>query len=146
MEVNCIVVLCLLRLIKLQSVASSAYGMLAEDLTNMPYIKHIQASMPCQHVSKLFISDLCAVDVGYNGNDAKIERRTDVESCKRFCSEGSDATPYFGWLESNKQCYCKTKEDPAKKRNLSGGYVSGPVSCTMPGKKTFTTPQSPGRF
>ena len=69
------------------------------------------------------------VGVGYNGDDAKSKTEvTDVESCKRFCTE-DPATPYFGWWESKAGCWCKTKEDPARRVELTGGYVSGPVSC-----------------
>ena len=72
------------------------------------------------------------VGVGYTGDDCKSKTGvTDVESCQTFCTE-DPATPYFGWWESKAQCWCKTKEDPAKRVELTGGYVSGPVSCVMP--------------
>ena len=72
--------------------------------------------------------------VGYKDNDKKVKSGvTDVESCKRFCTE-DPATPYFGWWEMKASCYCKTSEDPAKRVELSGGYVSGVVSCMIPGR------------
>ena len=78
--------------------------------------------------------DTCRTGVGYNGNDAKTQTGLpDVESCKRFCTEAPNPTPYFGFLESQLSCYCKTHEDPGARVEVTGGYVSGTVSCMMPG-------------
>ena len=72
--------------------------------------------------------------MGYNGNDAKTQTGVmDVETCKRFCIEAPDSTPYFGFSESQLMCYCKTQEDPGARVEVAGVYVSGTVSCMMPG-------------
>ena len=81
--------------------------------------------------------DTCRTGVGYNGNDAKIQTGVpDLESCKRFCTEAPNPTPYFGFLESKLRCFCKTREDPGARVELRGewsGYVSGTISCVLPG-------------
>ena len=89
---------------------------------------------PFLFVSPSLGTDICKAGVGYSGNDGKSkENVTDVDSCKTFCTEQPNPTPYFGWLESTSKCFCKTQEDPAARVEVNGGYVSGTVTCVMPG-------------